>query len=113
MGLSNPFPPAVQGAYTQTYSTANKTIDNLTSATLTDSTGATPNTTVENVPAAVAADVDVTAASLASTNTALTAAENNISDLAAQVNALRVDLIDVKQAVNSLIDDLQALGTVG
>lgn len=55
---------------------------------LTDSTGATANNTVENVPAAVAADTDTTAASLTSTNASLTAAENNIADLTAKVNAI-------------------------
>lgn len=55
---------------------------------LTNNTGATANDTVENVPAAVAADTDTTAASLASVNTALTAIENDISDLTAKVNAI-------------------------
>jgi hypothetical protein len=55
---------------------------------LTDNTGATPDSTIANVPAATAASTDTSAASLTSTNTALTAIENNISDLAAKVNAL-------------------------
>jgi hypothetical protein len=55
---------------------------------LTNNTGATANNTVENVPAATAADTDTTAASLASTNASITAIENNISDLTATVNAI-------------------------
>lgn len=55
---------------------------------LTDSTGATPNNTIENVPAATAASTDTSAASLTSTNAALTAIENSLSDLAAKVNAI-------------------------
>lgn len=55
---------------------------------LTDSTGATANDTVEDVPAAVAAASDTTAASLTSVNTALTAIENNIADLTAKLNAV-------------------------
>lgn len=56
---------------------------------LTDNTGvASPNDTIENVPAATAAVTDTTAASLTSTNAALTAVENNIADLATKVNEL-------------------------
>lgn len=55
---------------------------------LTDNTGASANNTIENVPAATAASTDTSAASLASTNAALTAIENNIADLAAKVNAI-------------------------
>ncbi len=62
---------------------------------LTNSTGATPDNTIENVPAATAAPVDTNAASLASTNTALTAIENNISDLTDQINDLRTLLRNV------------------
>ena len=55
---------------------------------LTDSTGATANNTIENVPAAVAASTDTSAASLASVNNSLTAIENNLADLTAKVNAI-------------------------
>lgn len=57
-------------------------------ADLTDSTGVTPDATIENVPAATAAVTDTTAASLTSTNAALTAVENNCSDLAAKINTI-------------------------
>lgn len=55
---------------------------------LTDNTSATANNTIENVPAASAASTDTSAASLTSTNAALTAIENNIADLAAKINAI-------------------------
>lgn len=61
-------------------------------ASLTNSTGAVGNDTVENIPAAVAADTDTSAASLASVNTSLTAIENDIADLTDKVNALLVSL---------------------
>jgi len=55
---------------------------------LTNSTGVTGDNTVENVPQATAAVTDTTAASLTSTNAALTAIENDIADLTAKVNAI-------------------------
>lgn len=59
---------------------------------LTNSTGATANDVVENVPAATAATTDTSAASLTSTNAAITALENDISDLTGKVNALLTSL---------------------
>lgn len=57
---------------------------------LTDSTGvASPNSTIENVPAATAASTDTSAASLTSVNASLTAIENSLADLAAKINAIR------------------------
>ena len=109
-GFYSTTPAARPSAYTQTYSTADKVHNNLTASDLTDNTGATPDTTIANVPAAVAALVDTTAASLTSTNTSLTAIGNNISDLAAQHDALLVDVADLKQFINSVVDDLQTLG---
>ena len=105
--------------YTQTYATADRTHANPTAVALTDSTGVTPDTTVENVPAAagdaggiamVSAAANV--ATVASVNTALTAVENSISDLTAQVNKLITDVADAKQMINALIDDLQSAGIV-
>jgi len=55
---------------------------------LTDNTSASANNTVENVPQASAAVTDTTAASLTSVNTALTAIENDIADLAAKINEI-------------------------
>lgn len=53
--------------------------------TLTNSTGVVGDDTIENVPAASAAVTDTTAASLTSTNAAITALENNVADLAEKI----------------------------
>lgn len=90
-------PIAKPSAYTQTYATTAKTHANLTSATLTNSTGGTANTTVQNVGA----------------THSQTILNNNFADLVAQNNALRADLVNVKNVLNALIDDLQALGLIG
>ena len=56
---------------------------------LTDSSGGTSGgATIPAVPAATAASTDTTAASLASTNAAITALKNDIATLAAKVNAI-------------------------
>lgn len=88
-------------AYTQTYSTATKTQANLGSAALTDNSGGTSgNPTIASI---AAAGVDTTAAGLASTR-------NAVATLAAQVNLHQTDLANIKQVLNSVIDDLQAYG---
>ena len=74
-------------AYTQTYSTATKTQSNITSAAVT--TTAATNVAPFGYTTAAQADAIVTA-----------------------VNALRTDLANVKQVLNAVIDDLQALGLV-
>lgn len=78
---------ARRSAYTQTYATADKTHANLTSANLA-TTGVT-QTTPYGFAGAAQGD-----------------------DIATQFNALRVDLTDLKQLVNSIIDDLQSLGLI-
>jgi hypothetical protein len=56
---------------------------------LTDSSGgASGGNTVPSVPAATAATTDTTAASLTSTNAAITAIKNDVATLAAKLNAL-------------------------
>lgn len=96
LGFYNATPVVRPSAYTQTYSTADKTHANLTSATLTDNTGGTANTTLQSISASpTQAEV-----------------RNNFADLAAQHNAMLADLTDLKQLVNALIDDLQALGLI-
>jgi hypothetical protein len=82
LGFYNVTPIVQPSAYTQTYSTADKTHANFTSADLGAFTGG------------AVGFVD--------------AAERD--NIRTQFNALRVDVADVKQLVNSLIDDLQALG---
>lgn len=82
-------PPIVQpSAYTQTYSTATKTQSNLTSADL--STTASTQLTPWGFASQAQAD-----------------------DIATQVNAIRVDIANIKQVLNAVIDDLQALGLAG
>lgn len=103
VGFYGTAPAAQASAYTQTYSTADRTHANLTSATLTDSSGGSTDDTVAAITAIGGSG-------------ATTAQEGEINDNFAEVteeiNALRVDLVDLKQLVNSLIDDLQALGLV-
>ena len=72
-------------AYTQTYSTADKTHANATSADLV--TTAVTQTSPFGFAGAAQGD-----------------------NIATQFNALRVDVLDIKQLVNSVIDDLQLLG---
>lgn len=58
---------------------------------LTNSTGATANNTVENVPLAVAAATGADTATLptlVSVNASITAIENDLSDLAAKINEI-------------------------
>lgn len=81
-------------AYTQTYATADKTHANPTAVTLTDNSGGTADTTLEAISAGyVQSEV-----------------ANNFADLAASNNALIADVLDVKQLLNSVIDDLQSQG---
>lgn len=87
---------ARQGAYTQTYATADKTHAAATAAALTAATG-TADGTVDDVGAAF---------NQATLN-------NNFKECATQINATIVDLTDLKQLVNAIIDDLQAVGLVG
>jgi hypothetical protein len=79
-------------AYTQTYATANKTIAAPTAAALTVSDGAGTN---DGTIGAITGDASVIAA---------------VQELADQINKLVADTADTKQAVNSIIDDLQSLG---
>lgn len=97
IGFFNATPVVQRSAYTQTYSTADKTHANPTAVAVTDNTGGTANTTLESI----------------SNPPTQAQVRNNFADLAAQHNALVADLADLKQLVNSLIDDLQALGLVG
>lgn len=105
--------PSRQSAYTQTYATADKTHANPTSAALTDNSAGTANTTVEAMPDPT--DTPITADALRDDLVAvlIPAIRNNFADVVAQVNALRADLLDVKQLANAVIDDLQTIGAVG
>jgi hypothetical protein len=85
LGFWGATPIVRPSAYTQTYSTADKTHANFTSADIGAFTGGSTGF--------------------------LDAAERD--NVRTQFNALRADVADVKQLVNSLIDDLQNLGLLG
>lgn len=122
--------------FTQTYSTATATHADLTSATLTDSSGGAANTTLAAVTlptaltvadgtgtndgtigaitdnASTIAAVQELAAACTSARAALSVLRDSDADLAAQCNALRVDLVNAKGVINKIIDALQAAGIV-
>jgi hypothetical protein len=68
--------------------------DQTTIVVLTNSTGNTPDNTIEAVTPASAAAGEATAADLTTTNAALLALENNASDLAGKVNEIRTALVN-------------------
>lgn len=110
VGFYGVAPAARPSAYTQTYSTATRTHSNPTASALTDNSGGSANTTIEAMPDP--ADTPLTADILRDDLVAnfVAATRNNIADLTAQVNALIVDLANLKQVVNQVIDDHQANG---
>ena len=98
IGFYNATPIVQPAAYTQTYSTADRTHGTPTAGTLTDNSGGTANTTLEALTSGTVYATDVGAI------------RNNFADLAAMCNKLTADHLDLAQLVNSLIDDHQALG---
>jgi multisubunit Na+/H+ antiporter MnhC subunit len=88
-------------AYTQTYATADKTHADPTSAALV--------LTATNI-AAKTASATLTDAVNTNAGTVATSLDQAQKDLGTMINALRVDVLDLKQLVNSVIDDLQAYG---
>jgi hypothetical protein len=93
VGFFNVTPQARTGAYTQTYSTADRTMANLTAAALTHAFG-TADGTVDDVTGAFDQTI----------------LNNNFKELTTQIAALLADVTDVKQGLNSVIDDLQGYG---
>lgn len=85
ISLGMPFPLAKQVGEAIDNSTQTPAV--LAVTPLTNSTGGTANDTVQAVPQATAA-TDVTAASLTSTNAALTIINNDMADLTVKVNAI-------------------------
>lgn len=98
LGFFNATPIVQPSAYTQTYATADKTHANPTATSLTSNGASGDNTLVDVTTIGVSDPAKVNA---------------NFDDVADEVNKLIVDLADAKQLVNSLIDDLQALGLIG
>lgn len=94
LGFFGATPVALPSAYTQTYATADKTHAAPTAATLTLADGAGTN---DNTIGAITDNASTIAA---------------VQELADEINKLVADVADVKQLVNSVIDDLQALGLV-
>lgn len=86
---------SLQGAYTQTYSTAHKSVLAATAGALTVADGAGTN--------------DGTIGAITDNATTIAA----VQELAAAINALIADNLQLRKNVNALIDDLQALGMVG
>lgn len=85
VGFYGVTPTTRPSAYTQTYSTADKTHANATQ-TAVATTGASNVTPFGYTTSAQA------------------------NDIVTQLNNARADILDLKQLVNSIIDDLQALG---
>jgi hypothetical protein len=92
IGFYNATPVIQRSAYTQTYSTATRTHSNPTATTLTVTDGVGTN--------------DGTIGAITNNATTITA----VQELAAAINALIVDVANVKGVVNSVVDDSQALG---
>lgn len=97
VGFYGVTPVTRPSAYTQTYSTTSKTMANITAVTLTDST---TGTAVDNVQK-VSDNGETT------NNTEINDA---LASLIEEINALRVDVANVKNNVNSITDDLQSQG---
>lgn len=94
LGFFGASPVVRPAAYTQTYSTVDKTHANPTAVALTDATGGTADQTVADVTASFSQSV----------------LNNNFADIADEINKLVADVADVKQLLNSVVDDLQSLG---
>lgn len=101
IGFHGATPVDQASAYTQTYATADKTHANPTATALTlTAMGGAADGTLTNVGDTMAGDVSA-------------AIEENFLEVGTAVNAVIVDLADLKQLVNSIIDDLQEKGLVG
>lgn len=87
-------PVAQRGAYTQTYSTADRTHANFTSSDLTGISSSTTGSALAE-PSAGYVQSEM---------------QQNFRRIQDQFVLLRADLADAKQVINSLIDDSQALG---
>lgn len=97
LAFYNSIPVVQPGAYTQTYSTADKTHAAFTAAALTGISSSTTGTALVE-PGALYTQAEM---------------QQNFRRIQDQFAALLVDVADVKQLVNSVVDDLQSLGLVG
>lgn len=97
VGFYGVTPTARPAAYNQAgYSTTTRTVNALTSSTLTDNTGGTANTTLAALVGTYVTDV--------------TTIRDNFADLAAAFNALYADVVNIKQVQAQNIDDHQSNG---
>jgi hypothetical protein len=104
-------PASRPSAYTQSYSTANKTHAARTAATLTDNTGQSAVGTLPQIDVQIQpGGAPGQGADPNGLNAALGSIAVAVASLAAQVNKLIADQADTAQIVNSVIDDLQTLG---
>jgi hypothetical protein len=112
LGVFGTSPAAQASAYTQTFSTADKTHAARTAATMTDSAAGTVTTTVG--PLTDPVDTPATADALRDDLVATLIPElrDAISSLADQINKLQVDQVDTAEVVNALVDDFQLYGHV-
>ena len=93
-------------AYTQTYSTANKTVANALATNPTAPAAYSAHAAgAVAVTSNAATDLDTTAAALATLRGEVATYETAISNLI-------LDVDDLRQTVTAIIDDLQALGLV-
>jgi len=113
-------------AYTQTFATADRTHSTDGSADAAAATAANPAAVTEYTPHASGAtavtsnagtDLDTTAAALNTLvdecqvlETELSAVIVDVADIRTNFNLLRAAVGDLKQLVNSVIDDLQGIG---
>ena len=100
VGFYNATPVARPSAYTQTYSTADKTHANPTANAITNNTGGNASTTTF---AAITAGA--TYAQLD-----MQRARDDLAGIASQLNKLRSDHLDLAQLVNAMLNDLQSIG---
>lgn len=95
LGFYGATPVARSSAITQTYAIVASALIARTSATLTGSVG-TANTALQDV----------------TTTFSQTILNDNFADIAAQINALKVDGDNTAQVLNALIDRLQLIGLI-
>lgn len=110
LGFFNAAPAAQPSAYTQTYSTADKTHANPTATSIAAAVPANPPNVDED---GIAAGGFITRATRVAFVTTVTNLITHNTELDLDYEALLVDVADLKQLVNSVVDDLQALGLVG
>ena len=101
IGYFGTAPANITAAYVQTFSTATRTHANPTALTLTDSTGGTPDDTLVAITAVGGSGA---------TTTQEGEIDDNFAECADEINKLIADMANIKELVNSIIDDRQTYG---